>query len=377
MTESHDYRQLVKEHGGIRPAARFLNMPESTLRGRIRRQKVSEGLNMLGLKTKDADTAVMDDLTIRGTSRYYKLENGGIWVKTEREKVDELRAIEAVVEAMRRDITPLKPIKSTPYVEDDLMAVHVLSDFHLGMFAHKEEGGADWDLKEAERVMHVWIDKALSLTPPAHTGVFLQLGDFLHTDGLAPVTPQSRHVLDNSSRFQKMVDVAIDGSRYAISRMLEKHKHVHVIMADGNHDQSSSVWLRAAFARLYEDEPRVTVDTTEHPYYCYEWGDTSIFAHHGDKKGLTDVSKAFATQYREVFGRTKHSYGHIGHYHHAKRRPVGDDGLMDVQIHPTLAARDAYAARGAYFAQRKAKSMLYCKKHGYVGEHTVTPGMLI
>lgn len=332
-------------------------------------------LRKAGINVKKNKLA-LENHTIHGTTTLYDAE-GNVkhqYIKTSLDKQAMLEAMQAAVDAMKEDIKPLRPCgEHKGSVEKDILACHVLSDFHLGMFAHKEESGEDWDLDIAEETMNKWIDKAISISPRAETGLFLQLGDLLHTDGVLPVTPTSKHVLDVGCRFQKIVQASIRGIRRVITRMLEKYKHVHVILASANHDMTSSIWLREMFAVLYEKEPRVTIDTTEHPYYCFEWGKTSIFAHHGHKRNIKNVSQTFAGLYREVFGRTKYSYGHIGHFHHVE---VKEDNLMQIEIHSTLAPKDAYAAHGGYLANRKAKTILYHKEHGEVGTFNVTPSML-
>jgi len=49
---------------------------------------------------------------------------------------------------------------------------------------------------------------------------------------------------------------------------------------------------------------------------------------------------------------------------------------MTVIQHPTLAARDAYAARGGWQAERQVTSITYSDKFGQVARNTVTPEML-
>ncbi|QAX92080.1 hypothetical protein vBSsoS008_073 [Shigella phage vB_SsoS_008] len=51
--------------------------------------------------------------------------------------------------------------------------------------------------------------------------------------------------------------MAIRSVRRAIDKMLEKHKEVDIQVISGNHDQSGMIWLSAALAAFYEDEPRV------------------------------------------------------------------------------------------------------------------------
>ena len=81
-------------------------------------------------------------------------------------------------------------------------------------------------------------------SPDSENAIFAQIGDFLHWDGLDAVTPASKHVLDADTRFTKLVRVAIRVIKRVIKMLLTKYKKVTVIMAEGNHDPASSVWLR-------------------------------------------------------------------------------------------------------------------------------------
>jgi hypothetical protein len=48
---------------------------------------------------------------------------------------------------------------------------------------------------------------------------------------------------------------------------------------------------------------------------------------------------------------------------------------MTVIQHPTLAARDAYAARGGWLSERSATAITYHDKFGQVARNTVVPEM--
>jgi hypothetical protein len=132
-----------------------------------------------------------------------------------------------------------------------------------------------------------------------------------------------------------------------------------VILAEGNHDIASSVWLRQMFAALYENEPRVTVDDSPLPYYAIEWGKTLLAFHHGHLKKNDQLPLMFATQFAEAWGRTTKRYCHTGHRHHLEEK---EHSGMIVFQHPTLAARDAYAARGGWHAMRAATAVTYHRK---------------
>jgi len=148
---------------------------------------------------------------------------------------------------------------------------------------------------------------------------------------------------------------------------------VHLVMAEGNHDPASSIWLRELFRALYEDEPRITVDLSPDPYYCVEHGLTSLFFHHGHKRKPTAVSDVFAAKFREVFGRTKFSYAHMGHLHHVDAK---ENNLMIVEQHRTLAGSDAYASRGGWLSGRDACVITYHAAYGEGGRSRINSKML-
>jgi hypothetical protein len=155
--------------------------------------------------------------------------------------------------------------------------------------------------------------------------------------------------------------------------LLQKHQHVHFLMAEGNHDLASSAWLRELFAALYIDEPRVTVETRPDPYYCIEHGKTALFFHHGHKKRFDSLETVFVAKFREVYGRTKYAYAHTGHLHH---NVVKETNTMTLEQHRTLAAPDSHASRGGWMSGRDAKVVTYHKDFGEVGRISISPEMI-
>ena len=266
----------------------------------------------------------------------------------------------------------IKPPKAK--LNSDLINCFVITDFHLGMLAQKEEThDADWDLKKGEELLFSWFMAAIDSAPKAETAVFAQMGDFLHWDGLDAVTPASKHILDADTRFHKLVRAAIRVCRRIINELLKHYKHVQVFMIDANHDPASEVWLRELFNVVYEDENRVTVDLNPNPYCCYEFGKVALFFHHGHKRKVVNIDTVFAGMYRDVFGRTQHCYAHLGHLHSVE---VKETNLMIVEQHRTLAPADAYAARGGWLSGRDAKVITYHRQYGEVARLTISPDMV-
>jgi hypothetical protein len=284
-------------------------------------------------------------------------------------------AMRAVVEGFIDEIPRAEPV---PFLmldrREDLLNQYTITDAHFGKLSWGEECGSDYDLKIAEQMWLDWFSMSLRLSPDAATGILAQLGDMLHYDSQLSVTPTHGHVLDSDSRLQKMIRVVIRVLRRMVRMMLGKYDHVHLIMADANHDTTGEAWLREMFAAFFEDETRITVDRSPSTYYAYEFGATSLFYHHGHKKGPKVVDGVFAGRFREIYGRTKFSYGHLGHRHADELLTTS---LMKIEQHETLASPDAHEANGGYPIGRSAKVITYSKLFGEVGRNIVTPEMIM
>ena len=319
--------------------------------------------------------AVPDGFFLCGTSTYFNKDGevAGQWVKNQIDHDKQREIFQAACDAFCETIPRVRPRAAPAHGNADLLNCFVITDFHLGALSWAEETGADWDLSIAENLIIRWFEQAIAQSPDAETAIFAQISDFLHADGIEALTPASKHLLDVDTRFAKVVRTAIRILRTVISMLLAKHKRLHIVMADANHDPVSQIWLREWFSALYEDEPRVTVDRTPSPYNAYEFGKVALFFHHGHKRKVTNVSEVFAAQFREMFGRTKYAYAHMGHLHSVD---VKENNLMIVEQHRTLTAPDAYAARGGWISGRDAQVITYHREYGEVSRVKINSNML-
>lgn len=366
-------RQAVEtraQHGTDTAAATAMGLSRATFTHRLR-EAARRGIAPGHFDNGTAPGFAMAKVTVqRGPDG----EVERTWERQIPEAEDLMAALAAAVEAMKGEIKPVKAVGAPATANlSDLCNLYTFSDFHLGMLAQEEEGGADWDLKIAERTLIDSFSAMVAQSPRARAAVVNIQGDMLHTDGLLPVTPAHRHILDADGRFSRIVSVAIRSIRAIVQLALRKHNEVHLVICEGNHDEASSVWLRLLFQALYENEPRITVNASELPFYVFEWGQTMLGFHHGHKVKNEQLPLLFAAQFPEVWGRTKRRAIHCGHRHHCDEKEY--NGVTVVQ-HPTIAARDAYAARGGWIADRAVQSITYSRQYGQVGRVFVTPEML-
>lgn len=388
---------LKVQHGSNTIAAATLGITRPTFEHRLRQaaakgfmldhpaampgfriSQVTEGPNGKSIQQKPEHGGAFElpaGHRIKGVSALVNPDGGEMlkWIKTTEDSAAREAAMAATVAALKEDLPRAEPVPVPLGGNANLLNQYTVTDLHFGMLSWKEETGSDYDLKIAEQLLLDWFAAAIHQSPPAATAILAQLGDLLHHDSHDSVTPAHRNVLDADSRLQKMIRVVIRTMRRVITMLLEKHNAVHIIMADANHDPSGGAWLREMFAAFYENEPRVTVDSTASTYYVYEFGETSLFYHHGHKRKIATVDSVFAGKFRETYGRTKFSYAHIGHLHSDELKSTN---LMKVERHETLASPDAYAANGGWLSNRSAKVITYSKQHGEVGRITLTPEMV-
>lgn len=385
------YIRAVREHGGFRAAARALGLShEDSARASIRalETKVRQSQQLdtpdhaeIRAATKGwapeygLNRPLPPGFTAKGFSTLRKLDDGSLqWEKTEVDKELRHQAILAGIRAEVQNVTRLAPLPAPASFNKHLLNLYIFTDYHLGMRAWAEEGGAHWDMATAEDLIIRCFRQMLATAPDAAVGFIAQIGDFMHFDGLRAVTPTSGHLLDAAAQYQEIVRACIRILRTLVDLALQKHERVVILAAEGNHDLGSSAWMRELLAVLYEDDPRVEIVNNGMPYYAYRWGVNMLAFHHGHGTKITNWPLKFASFFSEMWGLTKKRYAHGGHYHHeieAKEL----DGMKTLQ-HPTLAPNDRHSALGAYHSERQTNVFTYDDRFGEMMKLIFTPQML-
>lgn len=364
----------VIKHGSHGKAAAALGCDKSNISQAIKGVKKKAALAGYAPES-DLNHHIPVGMALKGVSDMRENSLGKPqWLKYDVDQAARVQAFMDIVEELTNGLPALPKVKPPRESDTDknLVNTYILTDYHIGAYCWGPETGDDWDVNIAKEVLlNAFVDMMYG-SQDAEVGIFAQMGDFLHWDGLESVTPTSRHNLDADTRFHMLVDLALELCINVVHMLLTKHKKVVVIMCEGNHDLASSVWMQKAMAKIFRDNPRVEVDQTPFPYYAYEHGNVMIAFHHGHKKKNPELPALFASEprYREMWGRCKHTYIHTGHYHH---REVLENGGAVVERHGTLAGRDAFAARGGWVSARQTRVITYHKEHGEDSIKIVTP----
>jgi len=256
----------LREHGKIYLAADALGVNRKTFENRLRRaaergmlgtKPVLPGFAIKSVASKDGDAWVKQTRehgeqfevpaghVIKGVSALVDADGRIIqaWHKTSQDAEAQAAAFAATIAALKEDLPRVTMMLPPASVEEDLLNQFVVTDSHFGMLAHREETGADYDLKLAEQLLLDWFAAAVAGAPQAHTAVLAQLGDLMHHDSLESVTPAHRHVLDADSRLHKVVRVVIRTLRRIIDMLLQKQSSWHLaIMTRHRRSGCVSCW---------------------------------------------------------------------------------------------------------------------------------------
>ena len=146
---------------------------------------------------------------VKGTSTLYDAdgEQKIQWVKTAAtaDRDDLLR--ESISEAFE-DWRGVGRIAAAPkHTTDELLSIYPMGDPHLGLYTWGEETGEDLDLKIAEGNLCEAVRRLVACSPKSQTCIFLNLGDFFHSDTQDNRTARSGHALDVDTRWSKVLGV--------------------------------------------------------------------------------------------------------------------------------------------------------------------------
>lgn len=362
-----------KVHGG-----RGASLTEASRRlGNVKRQSLQSQVEDGTLKpdwSLYVPPEVPDGYVVSGRSTLYdehgnqKLE----WVKTSLDKERQEQMLREMIAGFADKIIRVKPVSGPKKSASDLMAFYPIGDHHMGMLSWHEETGTDYDLAIAERLLIGAVEHLVGVVMPCDTAVMAFLGDLLHYDSFESVTPANRNQLDSDTRYPKMVRSAVRVIRHAVATALDRHRNVKLIFEPGNHDPASTVWLTELFAALYENEPRVTVDTSPRHFHYVSFGKSLIGTHHGHTLKMDKLPLRMATDQPEAWGSSKYRYWWTGHIHHDTTKDIDGCKVESVRV---LAPVDAWAAK-QYSSMRDMKAVAYHKEFGEVERHTFNPEML-
>lgn len=362
--------EAVIENGSYGKAAKALNCSKSSVTDVI--TSIKKNATKMGYSPEHGMTnAVPEGYILKGISTLHAAD-GSIkqqWVKASADMEYQKKVFLDSIEALKETVVRPK-LTEVYHTGNDLLNLYTITDYHLGMMAYGEESGEDWNTAKSEEVLYSTLDNMIKMAYPARTSVLNLQGDFLHTDGLEALTPMNKHLLDTDVRFPNLIKIAVRAIKLMVSMLTEKSERVILLIAQGNHDLSSSQWLQSLFEMYYEDCPNVEVIVSPNPYYCIEHGKTMLVFHHGHRADTTKMAQIIPGMFPKEWGNTEYRYAHMGHRHH---KLIKEGFGLIVEQHQTISPKDAYSSHGGYIAERGANVITYHPEKGELARVTIRP----
>lgn len=247
------------------------------------------------------------------TRRNYQIK---VWLRRKVKKnLDE--ALERLVERM----PTFKYSKFTPthFASRSGFAGEVAPiDAHLGKLAWGlETQQRDYDLEIGVDDYEYAVDQNLEWMSPFNPEkLFYVLGqDLMHTENLEGVTPKGRNILDVDTRFDKLMDAAIDICVKSVYKC-RSVAPVEVVLVPGNHDMHASKWLARCLREHFRKDKHVSIDCGPNVRKARLWGKTLVgWCHEIPPSKAASYANELAQIFRKEWAEARYVEWHHGHKH--------------------------------------------------------------
>lgn len=291
------------------------------------------------------------------------------WIKTKAE-TPTADLVSAIRSAFAQYEGRAEPIEAPTLVDDSLLTLFPLADWHVGLYAWQAETGSNWDLKIAEATIGQGIEDLIERSPTSGHAVVLGGGDLMHSDNSENKTARSGHTLDVDGRYQKVLQTACRLVVRTIDACLRRHERVTVRILPGNHDEHSSAAVAYFLLAWYRNEPRINVDVDPSLFFWLRFGRVMLGATHGHTVKIKDMASIMAHRRPEDWGATRFRYVHGFHLHHSAKLATEGGGVIS-EIHQTPTPQDAWHFGSGFLSGRSMQSITYHKDFGEVSRSRV------
>lgn len=365
-----EYVRISNELGSMRAAARKLGVHKNTVNSSIDRLKIAAALRGYS-PDHDMLHPIAPGQQLRGVSTYYNKEGqpAGQWVKTSACQDAFLEMVRDVARGFVEDVGQVEAAPAPLDFQSDVIPWIQIGDAHLGMLAHVNEVGENFDLRIAEQELCAAIGILVDELPSCERLVINDLGDATHYENFEGETQASKNRLDCDTRFPKMIKVYSRVMRFIVDKALTKARHVDVIVNQGNHSRTNDIWMAELLRVAYGHTGRVHILNNDSVFIAYRMGNTLVMTHHSDKCKPTQLAHVMTTDYRKDYGETEFHYVDVGHVHHGmvmKEHP----GIF-VESFNHLAALDKWANDAGYRNRKSITIVLRSKAYGEVGRRVL------
>lgn len=243
--------------------------------------------------------------------------------------------------------------------------IYVLNihDQHLGKLAHgTETGGANWDIKIAERVYRETVDELIQIAPTSEIEevVVIVGSDMLQVDSDRSTTTAGTYV-DSDTRLSKAFDVAANMLSDVVEQLASKFR-VRIIVVPGNHDSVTSYFLGRYVEAWFRNHPNVVTDASPRTRKYLGYGKVLLAFDHGDAVKPKDMPLVIMRENQSTISQYKYTEVLVGHLH---RESCEDHKGIVMRVAPALCSPDRWhSSHGFVGSMRRSQGLLYHREFG-------------
>ena len=361
-----EYIDAFNEFGTVKKAAQSLGVRRQTIEGGLKIVKQRAALQGYA-PSYDMVRTVPLPFAVKGVSTYYNKDGkpSAQWVKSAVNNEAYAELMKAAIDAFIEDVPQIDVPAAPLDFQTDVIPWVQIGDAHLGMLAHADEIGENFDLKIAEVEICTAISILIDELPNCERIVLNDLGDFTHYENFAGTTEASGHALDLDTRFPKMIVVYSRVMRFIVEKALTKAQHVDIIVNQGNHSRTNDIWMAELLRVAYGHTGRVHVLNNDNVFIAYRMGQTLVMTHQSDKCRPARLADVMTTDFKKDYGETEYHYIDIGHVHHGM--VMKEHPSIFIESFNHLAALDRWAHDSGYRNRKSITVILRSKTYGEIG----------
>lgn len=207
-----------------------------------------------------------------------------------------------------------KPFKGEVHINNkfvnDVIGILSIQDLHFGK-ENNQDIGETFKLAIKDLIHRAYLSNKINKI------VYVIGGDLLNMDTFNGTTTAGTPVHNTKPAYQAYKE-AFDVMYWSICYLKQFCEHLHVLHVPGNHDRLSSYHMVHALSKCFDPEDYsiyFDVEYSERKVVVY--GNNFFAFEHGDvnKKNTPLV---YATEYPDLWGRTKYRTCYTGHFHTKK-----------------------------------------------------------
>lgn len=292
----------------------------------------------------------------------------GQWSRADVKKDEQWKLFTSAVESFASKYTGFVARTKAPTVtglSDDLCALYCLGDMHVGLYATAVETGQSMDTKTIVKLGIDATRKLVAKTPACKTAYLMEVGDFFHCHDGSNATAKSSNRLDVDGRFTEVAAAGFELLVEMVNIMRSKHETIHIMLAQGNHDEEVLVWCMTAFLKAtFQNDPNVIVHGSDQPIMTTVWGKNLIGLHHGHTIKMKDIPALMPVLRKDVWSEIVYCCVITGHIHH--ERKIEDKGVV-VESKNTLNVPDVWHVSKGYIGSGRSFESIFLNRKGGEG----------